>query len=110
MKQHPGLQPADFELSGPALLRKYYFPRQRLHLSELPPVLGICRDRIYKRLKSGTLGLIVRTDEAGRPFVNIEDLIVYLYPPTACHPEAPEAKPRRGPGRPRKSTNLGGAV
>lgn len=78
MKKCPHLQPADFELSGPSLLRKYYFPPQRLHLSELLPILGMCRDRIYKRLKSGTLGLKVRTDEAGRPFVGIEDLIQYL--------------------------------
>lgn len=103
----PALSPEDFKLSGPALLRKTFYPRHRLTITDLSKILGMSRDRIYKRMHADKLDLKVRQDEAGRPFVTLEDLIEYLYPTDStlspsCHPET-----KRGPGRPRKSTEGG---
>lgn len=102
------LSPEDFELSGPALLRKTFYPRHRLTITDLSKVLGMSRDRIYKRLHADKLDLKIRQDESKRPFIMLEDLIEYLYPANpglspSCHP--PEK--RKGPGRPRKSTEGG---
>jgi len=72
------LSPGDFELSGPALLRKTFFPRHRLTITDLAKVLGLSRDRIYKRLHAGKLDLKISYDEAGRPFVGLDDLVEYV--------------------------------
>lgn len=113
------LSSGDFELSGPALLRKTFHPRQRLTVTELSKVIGLSRDRIYKRIRAGKFDLRVQRNECGTPFVALDDLIKYLFPDhvpsspslsSACHPDQPENKPRRGPGRPRKSSLLPGGA
>lgn len=101
----------DFSLPGPARLRKTY--RHRLNLSQLGKELGVSRDRLYKRIRAGNFNLPIYYNECKMPFALIEDLIQYLYPSSpvspALSPDTPEAKPRRGPGRPRKSAQIGGA-
>lgn len=103
----PKLHPQDFSASGPALIRKFFFPRQRLKLSDLPQVLGLSRDRIYLRIKNGQFDLKIRKDEVGRPFILLEDLIAYLFPEekkdvTPVTPVSPETQ-KRPVGRPRKA-------
>ena len=113
------LSSGDFELAGPALLRKTFYPRQRLTITELSQVIGLSRDRIYKRIRAGKFDLRVRRNECGTPFVLLDDLIAYLYPDhvpsspslsPAMSPDKPESQPRRGPGRPRKSSVLTGGA
>lgn len=96
-----------YELSGPASIRRFFFPRQRLHITDVAPFIGICRARLYKRVKDGKLNLRIQYDESSNPFITLDDLVEYLYPADAtlspsCHPEA-----KRGPGRPRKSSEGG---
>ena len=114
MKTTANLSSGDFDLPGPALLRKTFHPRQRLTITELSQVIGLSRDRIYKRIRAGKLDLRVQRNECGTPFVLLEDVIQYLYPSSSlspsCHPDQPENKPRRGPGRPRKSSVLPGGA
>lgn len=119
MNTNTNLSSGDFELSGPALLRKTFHPRQRLTITELSQVIGLSRDRIYKRIRTGKFNLRVQKNECGTPFVTVDDLINYLYPnyvppspsvSPSCHPDKPESKPRRGPGRPRKSSVLTGGA
>lgn len=99
------LSPEDFELSGPALLRKAFFPRQCLTITDLSKVLGLSRDRIYKRFHKGQLNLRIRRDDSGRPLVVLDDLIAYLYPPQTD----PNPEPiKRKPGRPRKTVTSDG--
>ena len=66
------LSPEDFELSGPALLRKAFYPRQRLTITELSAIVGLSRDRLYKRVVAGKLNLNVQKNECGLPFVLLE--------------------------------------
>lgn len=115
MKINSCLTPGDFELSGPALLRKSFYPRQRLTITELSAVLGMSRDRLYKRVRAGQLNLRIQKNECGMPFVSLEDVIAYLYPSASLSPSMspePAEKPvRRGPGRPHKSSSItGGAL
>jgi len=104
----PVLSPGDFELSGPALLRKTFFPRHRLTITDLAKVLGLSRDRIYKRMYADKLDLKISYDEAGRPFVVLDDLVEYLYPSsppslaTATTPAHKNNIKKPGPSRPRK--------
>ena len=113
---HTHLSSGDFDLPGPALLRKTFHPRQRLSITELSQVVGLSRDRIYKRIRAGKFNLPIQRNECGIPFVLLEDVIQYLYPnhtpslSPACHPDQPENKPRRGPGRPRKIETLAGGA
>lgn len=113
------LSSGDFELSGPALLRKTFHPRQRLTVTELSQVIGLSRDRIYKRIRAGKFNLPIQRNECGTPFVTLDDLINYLYPnyvppspslSPACHPDPVPAPVKRGPGRPRKSSVLPGGA
>ena len=113
------LSSGDFELSGPALLRKTFHPRQRLTITELSKVIGLSRDRIYKRIRAGKFDLRIQRNECGTPFVTVDDLINYIYPnyvppshplSPSRHPDQPESKPRRGPGRPRKSSSIPGGA
>lgn len=107
--------PELFNLSGPSAIRQFFFPRQRLHITDIAPFIGICRARIYKRIKDGKLNLRIQYDESGLPFIILEDLVEYLYPssPSQAPATPPAHKPnnfkKAGPGRPRKSvTNNGG--
>ena len=105
------IHPQDFSLAGPALIRKFFFPRQRLRLSDLPPVLGLSRDRLNRRIKAGNFGLEIKKDEAGRPFVRVEDLVRYLFPEERdeIREEIPDPKEKlsmRGRGRPRKAVSI----
>lgn len=94
-----------FNLSGPAAIRQLFFPKQRLRITDVAPVIGICRARIYRRMKAGQLDLRIQKDEAGSPFVLLDDLVEYFYPTSPALP--PPA--HNGPGRRRKSvTNNGG--
>ena len=113
------LSSGDFELSGPALLRKTFHPRQRLTITELSKVIGLSRDRIYKRIRAGKFDLRVQRNECGTPFVALDDLINYLFPDhvpsspslsPACHPDPVPAPVKRRPGRPRKSSVLPGGA
>jgi hypothetical protein len=108
------LSSGDFDLPGPALLRKTFHPRQRLTITELSQVIGLSRDRIYKRIRAGKFDLCVRRNECGTPFVLLEDVIQYLYPSAslspACHPDPVPAPVKRRPGRPRKSSSAPGGA
>lgn len=98
------------ELSGPARIRAMFFPKVRIGPSEAAKVLGLSYLQFWKRLRKGTLSLVFRKDTGGHPYILIDDLIAYLYPPAdpvlspSCHPE----KGKKKPGRPRKSTEGGG--
>ncbi len=94
------------ELSGPARLRAMFFPKFKLKLSEVAPVLGLTYLQFYKRMKKGTISIHIKKENGGHPFVMVDDLIDYLYPADALSPSwRPE--PKKGPGRPRKSTEGG---
>ena len=119
MKTTANLSSGDFDLPGPALLRKTFHPRQRLTITELSQVIGLSRDRIYKRIRAGKFDLCVKRNECGTPFAALEDVIKYLFPDhvpsspsvsPALSPDQPEIKPRRGPGRPRKSSSAPGGA
>jgi len=101
------LSPESFELSSPALLRKHFFPRQRLKITEVAAIIGISRVRLHHRIREGHCDLRIQRDEVGLPFVTVEDLVRYLYPEDPHSTELePECKIRRaGPGRPRKAVN-----
>jgi len=98
--------PDFYDLSGPAALRKHFFPLIRLNITQVARVIGRSRDRIYKRIRAGRLDLRIQYDEARRPFVTIDDLIRYLYPPPSATPPQPE--PVRKVGRPRKTVTTDG--
>ena len=109
------LSSGDFELSGPALLRKTFHPRQRLSITELSQVVGLSRDRIYKRIRAGKFNLPIQRNECGIPFAALEDVIKYLFPDHV--PSSPSVPPdpvpapvKRRPGRPRKSSVLPGGA
>jgi hypothetical protein len=116
MSQNPVVSPEFFNLSGPASIRQFFFPKQRLHITDVAPFIGICRARLYKRVKDGKLNLRIQHDESGLPFITLDDLVEYLYPsdPSLVPTPPPVHKnnfKKAGPGRPRKSvTNNGGGV
>ena len=95
------------DLPGPAALRAYFFPRQRITITELSRILGLSRDRIYKRIHAGRLNLRILRDEANRPVILLEDVISYLFPDLPPNPafSEPSVPVRRRPGRPRKPAN-----
>ena len=108
------LSAGDFELTGPALLRKTFHPRQRLTITEVSEILGLSRNQVYRRIRAGTLGLRIQRNECGIPFVRIDDLIRYLFPDLVSSDSSSSdveetsfsrSVPRR-PGRPRKSASL----
>ena len=70
------LSAGDFELSGPALLRKAFYPRQRLTITELSAIVGLSRDRLYKRIVAGKLNLNVQRNECGSPTIAESSVIV----------------------------------
>ena len=106
--------PDFFNLSGSSAIRQFFFPKQRLRITDVAPVVGISRGRIYKRMKAGQLDLRIQYDETGLPFVTLDDLIEYLYPsspslaPTIPPAHKPNSSKRPGPGRPRKSVTNNG--
>lgn len=104
MKIKPVPSSDSFDLAAPNLLRKHFFPRQRLRITEVAPIVGLSRDRLYKRIKANRLNLKIQYDEAGLPFVTVEDLISYLYPAHPSQP-SPSSDPIRKRGRPRKTTD-----
>lgn len=89
-------------LSGSAALRAYFAPRQVLRLNESAQCLGLSYSHFFRRIQAGTLGLKIRTNEVGERFVLLDDLIVYLFPPTERASSPPPPAKKRGPGRPRK--------
>jgi len=113
MSQKTAISPDFFNLSGPASIRQFFFPKQRLHITDIAPFIGICRARIYKRASAGQLNLRIQYDEAGLPFVLLDDLVEYLYPsspslaPTTPPVHKKNTFKRPGPGRPRRSTEGG---
>lgn len=115
--QKNSFSPELFNLSGSSAIRQFFFPKQRLRITDVAPVVGISRGRIYKRMKAGQLDLRIQYDESGLPFVTLDDLVEYLYPSSpSLAPTTPPAhktnnfKRPGGPGRPRKSVtnNEGG--
>jgi hypothetical protein len=101
----PNHSPDFYDLPGPAALRKHFFPLVRINITTIARIIGLSRDRIYKRIRANRLDLKIQYDEANRPFVTIDDLIAYLYPSSPT--TQPQPEPIRKVGRPRKST--GGA-
>jgi len=90
--------------SGPDALRAYYLPRQVLQLKESAECLGLSFSQFFRRVQAGTLDLRIRKNEAGKRFVLLEDLILYLYgPPTEQANSSPQKVQKRKPGRPRKT-------
>ena len=105
------LSSQDYDLlSGAALLRKSFFPRQRLSITELSHVLGMSRDRVYKRINAGLLGVKITKDECGKQFARLDDVISYLYPASDASQNQIECEQlkKRGPGRPRKQVKVTG--
>ena len=102
MSLKTAVSPDFFNLSGPASIRQYFFPRQRLHITDIAPFIGLCRARIYKRAKAGQLNLRIQYDEAELPFVTLDDLVEYLYPSNPS-PSILPAPLHKKLGRPRKS-------
>ncbi|MHB8370908.1 MAG: hypothetical protein ACYDBP_14695 [Leptospirales bacterium] len=103
------VDPEVFNLSGPAAIRQFFFPKQRLKINEVAPFVGLCRPQIYRRAKAGKLDLRIRYDEAGMPFVVLEDLVRYLYPSSDAAPlDSPSPPPQPLPkrGRPRKFVTM----
>lgn len=99
--------PDFYDLSGPAALRKHFFPLVRINVTTVAKIIGLSRDRIYKRIRAGRLDLRIQYDEARRPFVTIDDLISYLYPSSSTTQTQAQPEPIRKVGRPRKSTTGG---
>ena len=91
------------ELSGPAALRAHFRTRQRLLLREAAEIVNLSYSRFFRRDREGTLGLRIRTDAIGERYVLLDDLILYIFPPTD-QPDTHSLHPfqKRGPGRPRK--------
>jgi hypothetical protein len=98
------VDPEVFNLAGPAAIRQSFFPNQRLKINEIAPFVGLCRPQIYRRAKAGKLDLRIKYDEAGMPYVVLEDLVQYLYPSDVVPLDSPSPPPQPSPkrGRPRK--------
>lgn len=65
---------------GALLLAQQFQPKHRLSITDVCPVLGLSRDGLYKRIRTGKIALRIRKDELGRQFVLLFDLIAYLFP------------------------------
>lgn len=104
MNSKPANTSSIHDLPGPAALRAYFFPRQRITITELSRILGLSRDRIYKRIHAGRLNLRILRDEADRPIILLEDVISYLFPDLPQNPSfsEPSTPVKKRPGRPRK--------
>lgn len=94
---------------GALLLAQQFFPKHRLSVPDVCPVLGLSRDGFYKRLRTGKLNLRIRQDECGKKWILLSDLISYLYPeqiqahPVLSSPSGTTSTVlKRKPGRPRK--------
>lgn len=68
---------------GALLLARQFYPKHRLSISDACPVLGLSRDGLYKRIRTGTINLKIRKDEFGRQWILLADLIAYLFPEIA---------------------------
>lgn len=106
MSSHPSLPP------GALLLAQQFHPKHRLSIPDVCPVLGLSRDGLYKRIRTGTINLKIRRDELGKQWVLLSDLIAYLFPETAMPSEMPSELTetpveKRKRGRPRKSSEGG---
>jgi predicted DNA-binding transcriptional regulator AlpA len=94
-------------LSGPQALREFFDPRQVLRLKEAAQVLNLSYSHFFRRIQAGTLDLRIRKNEIGERYVLLDDLITYIFPPTEESLSSPTLARKRGPGRPRKSTERG---
>ena len=65
---------------GALLLAQQFHPRHKLSIPDVSPVLGMSRDGLYKRIRTGTIGLRIRRDELGKQWILLSDLIIYLFP------------------------------
>ena len=65
---------------GAILLAQQFHPRHKLSIPDVSPVLGMSRDGLYKRIRTGKIGLKVRRDELGKQWILLSDLIAYLFP------------------------------
>lgn len=101
-KSKSSFNSVDYELSGPVSIRQFFFPKQRLLITDIAPFIGICRSRIYKRVKSRQLKLRIQYDATGLPFVTLDALVQYLYPSNTS-PSTPPAPPHKMFDQPRKS-------
>ena len=98
---------------GAILLARQFYPKHRLSISDACPVLGLSRDGLYKRIRTGTINLKIRKDEFGRQWILLADLIAYLFPEIADSltalpsgtSELPATQGKRGRGRPPGSYN-----
>jgi hypothetical protein len=101
-----------FSLEGPAAVRAQFFPRQRITIIEAGKILGIGYHQIWRLNKAGRLRLRIRTCDADRSYILLDDLIQYLFSSAentvSSHTKKTEKKKL---GRPRKSvTGNGGGV
>ncbi len=95
---------------GALLLAQQFFPKHRLSVPDVCPVLGLSRDGFYKRLRMGRLNLRIRQDECGKKWILLSDLISYLYPEvavamTALPSEIIPSQEKKKRGRPPGSGN-----
>ena len=100
---------------GAILLARQFYPKHRLSISDACPVLGLSRDGLYKRIRTGTINLKIRKDEFGRQWILLADLIAYLFPEIAVTMPSGMTEPlptqgKRGRGRPPGSYNKPKAV
>ncbi len=97
---------SDFSgLPGPARIWAMFDPAHKISLAQAGGPLQLTYNRLYKRIKEGTIGLVVRKDEQGRMFINVADLVDYLYPPDA--PSSPAEPPRPGPKKKKQNVTAG---
>jgi hypothetical protein len=101
------INPAIFHLSGPAAVRAQFFPKQRISIIEAGKIIGIGYHQLWKLNKSNRLRLKIRTCDAGRSYVLVDDLIEYLFSPTNDDGEKTDTASKKKLGRPRKSTEGG---
>ena len=96
------INPAIFNLSGPAAVRAQFFPKQRISIIEAGKIMGVGYHQIWKLNKDGRLKLKIRTCDANRSYVLLDDLIEYLFSPTDDG-EKTDTASKKKLGRPRKS-------
>ena len=109
---HPKKNPSTVTpsgLSGPDFLRAFFALRQILRLKEAAECLGMSYSHFFRRVQAGTLGLKIRKNEAGERYVLLDDLILYLYPPSDPALSSPPESQKRKPGRPRNSVTSDGS-
>lgn len=97
--------PADNEiytLPGPAALRKYFFPRQRIKLVEAAKILGISYVQLYRLDCASQAPIPIRNEPGRERFVLLEDVIKYLFPESSTLPPLHFITTPKKRGRPRK--------